>query len=337
MSKKILITGSQGVIGSKLSTLLSSKDGYSVFGIDLAHAEKNYGHGLGKVPNDNYFRCDVGNYRQISDVIEHVKPDLVYHCAAEFGRWNGENFYEQVWQTNAIGTKHIIRLQEKHGFKLVHASSSEVYGDYKDVMYEDVLQQSPIDQLNDYAMSKRVNEMQIKNSRILNNTETVVVRFFNTYGPGEWYHPFRSVNCLFSYNLLHGKPITVFKGHTRTSTFIDDAVVTLANISENFKPGETYNIASEHTHSIEELVEIILTHTGADSSLVNYDENNEVLTTKDKIVNCDKAKKDLKHESTVGIDEGVELTIDWMREFYNIEPNSLGSHAHEEYPKINWY
>ena len=176
MAKKILITGCEGVIGAKLTTLLSSQPEYSVFGLDLAHANKIYGHGLGKVENDNYFRCDVANYRQISDVIEYVKPDLVYHCAAEFGRWNGENFYEQVWKTNAIGTKHIIRLQEKHGFKLVHASSSEVYGDYKDVMYEDVLSKSPIDQLNDYAMSKRVNELQIKNSRILNKQLYILVK-----------------------------------------------------------------------------------------------------------------------------------------------------------------
>ena len=170
---KILITGVLGVIGSKLEEVLLSS-GHDVFGIDLLHAERVYGHGLGKVENDNYFRCYVGEYRQIKEVIEHVKPDLVYHCAAEFGRWNGEYFYEQVWKTNAIGTKNIIRLQEQHRFKLVHCSSSEVYGDYEDIMYEDVLNEVPIDQMNDYAISKRVNEMQIKNSRTVHNTETVV-------------------------------------------------------------------------------------------------------------------------------------------------------------------
>ena len=170
-------------------------------------------HGLGKVDNDNYFRCDISEYRQIEDVIEHVKPDLVYNCAAEFGRWNGEHFYEKVWKSNAIGCKNIIRLQEKHGFKLVHCSSSEVYGDYSDVMYEDVINNVPISQMNDYAISKRVNEMQVKNSMIMYDTQTVMVRLFNTYGPGEWFHPFRSVNCLFTYNLLHGLPITLYCGH----------------------------------------------------------------------------------------------------------------------------
>ena len=57
--------------------------------------------------------------------------------------------------------KNVIRLQEKHRFKLIHTSTSEVYGDYQDVMYEDVVNNVAIDQMNDYAMSKRVNEMQI--------------------------------------------------------------------------------------------------------------------------------------------------------------------------------
>ena len=127
---KILITGVLGVVGSKLEEVLLSR-GHEVFGVDLMHTDRNYGHGLGKVSNDNYFRCDIGEYRQIKDVIEHVSPDLVYNCAAEFGRWNGEDYFEQVWKSNLIGLKNIIRLQEKLDFKLIHFSSSEVYGDYE--------------------------------------------------------------------------------------------------------------------------------------------------------------------------------------------------------------
>ena len=56
-----------------------------------------------------------------------------------------------------------------------------------------------VKQMNDYAMSKWVNEMQVRNSAIAHGTETVVVRLFNTYGPGEYYSPYRSVNCRFTY------------------------------------------------------------------------------------------------------------------------------------------
>ena len=48
-----------------------------------------------------------------------------------------------MWQTNAIGTKNIIHLQEKYGFRLVHFSSSEVYGDYEGVMLEERNRQVP--------------------------------------------------------------------------------------------------------------------------------------------------------------------------------------------------
>jgi dTDP-glucose 4,6-dehydratase len=117
---------------------------------------------------------------------------------------------------------------------------------------------------------------------------------------------------------LHGRPITVFKGHTRTSTYIYDCVRTLANIIDNFKSGEVYNISSSSRHSIEELVEMILQETGADSSLVHYDENHEILTTKHKIVDSSKSKKDLKHQDTVSLEQGVRNTVQWMKKYYKV-------------------
>jgi dTDP-glucose 4,6-dehydratase len=314
---KILVTGCKGVVGSKLKEELKNR-GHEVFGIDIMHTDDRYGHGLGSIPGQNYFRCDISNYRQIKEVIDHVNPEIVFNCAAEFGRWNGEHFYEQVWKTNVIGTKHIIRLQEKKKFKLVHCSSSEVYGDYSDVMWEDVVDKVPINQMNDYAISKKVNEMQIKNSRQQFNTETVIVRIFNTYGPGEWYHPFRSVNCVFCYNLLHGRPIKVYKGHIRTSTYIYDCVRAIAEIANNFIDGETYNIASTQEHTIEDLAKIILDKTKADPSLVTWENKNEILTTKNKFVKAEKAKKDLNYSETVSLEKGVENTVEWMKKYYEI-------------------
>lgn len=314
---KILVTGVKGVVGTKLRNSLEKK-GHDVFGVDLYHADENYGHGLGKHPKENYFRSDIAEFRQISEVVEHVKPDFVYNCAAEFGRWNGENFYEKVWKSNAIGMKNMIRLQEKNGFKMVHCSSSEVYGDYEGVMYEDVMDEVAIPQMNDYAISKWVNEMQIKNSHEMFGTETVRVRLFNTYGPGEWFHPFRSVNCVFTYKLLTGQPITVFKGHSRTSTYIDDCVEALSSISSNFKNQESYNIASQTEHTIEELANLILKHTGADPSLVTFKDHKEILTTTHKKVDAQKARNDLGMKETVSLEEGVKKTVEWMKKYYDL-------------------
>ncbi|HWP61364.1 MAG TPA: NAD-dependent epimerase/dehydratase family protein, partial [Candidatus Paceibacterota bacterium] len=128
---KILVTGSKGVVGVPLVEMLRA-DGHEVFGIDLAHhdGEVGFEHEMSK-DVFRYARCDVGNFRELERVFEKAGPfDFVYHAAAEFGRWNGEDYYERVWHSNAIGTKNMIRLQEKLGFKLIHFSSSEVYGDY---------------------------------------------------------------------------------------------------------------------------------------------------------------------------------------------------------------
>ncbi len=182
-------------------------------------------------------------------------------------------------------------------------------------MKEDVMDRVEIKQMNDYAMSKWVKEMQIRNSHIVHDTESVVVRLFNTYGPGEWYHPYRSVNCKFSYHALHGLPVTVYRGHFRTSTYLEDTCRTLANIADKFHPGETYNIGGLEYHDIETLVQHIWKYTNADPALIRY-EDNEVLTTKSKRVDISKAVKDLDHHMTVDLETGIRTTIDWMRDYY---------------------
>ncbi|MDP8200859.1 MAG: NAD(P)-dependent oxidoreductase [Candidatus Tenebribacter burtonii] len=315
---KILVTGSKGIIGQKLIIELENR-GHQVFGVDLLHHSGEIGY-IQKMSHEKwtYSRCDIGEYRQIERVVLEAGPfDLVYNCAAEFGRWNGEDYYEQMWKSNLIGLKNIIRLQEKHKFKLIHFSSSEVYGDYLDIMKESVLEKHVIYQMNDYAISKRANEMQIKNSQIMYNTETVIVRLFNTYGPGEYYHPYRSVNCKFCYHALHKLPIEVFKGHYRSSTYVDDCVRTVANISENFIPGRIYNIGSNDYHDIETLAKIIWDYTSASHELITFKES-EVLTTKDKRVNIELSIKELNHKTTISLEEGVKKTIDWMKDYYRL-------------------
>lgn len=294
---RIIVTGSQGTVGKWLSKILKER-GHEVLGLDLFH-------------HPDGLRCDVGEYRQLEEAFRW-KPNLVYHAAAEFGRWNGEGYYEQLWRTNAVGTKNIIRLQEKQGFRLVHFSSSEVYGDYPGLMEESVMEKEAVPQMNDYAMTKWVNEMQIRNSRLQFGTESVVVRLFNTYGPGEYYHPYRSVNARFCHHALHSLPITVYRGHKRTSTYLEDTCQTLANISENFIPGETYNIGGEEYHDIETLADFIWTLTGADRSLITYAEA-EAMTTKQKMVDVSKAVRDLGHKNTVSLKEGIRRTLCWMR------------------------
>lgn len=313
---RVLVTGGRGAVGSVLVRELMAR-GQEVVTLDLAHGREEIGFSLRTdVATPHHVRCDVAEFRQLERVFEKMGSfDLVYHLAAEFGRWNGEDFYEQMWRSNAVGTKNVLRLQEEHRFRLVHFSSSEVYGDWDGEMAEDVMDRHEIRQMNDYALSKWVNECQIRNSQEQFGTQTVIVRLFNTYGPGEYYSPYRSVNCRFLFCGLMGLPWVVHRGHFRSSTYVEDTVRTLSNIQGNFRSGEVYNVGSDQYHSIEELSELVREVTGASAGLVEY-RDPEVMTTRVKRVDNTKAVRDLGHQDTVALKEGLARTAEWMRQVY---------------------
>jgi dTDP-glucose 4,6-dehydratase len=302
---KILVTGGLGAVGKPLAEELK-KRGNNVWVADRVHNHA-----------ENYMRCDVGEFHQVERLLDKGKFDYVYHLAAEFGRRNGEDFYENCWKTNAVGTKNMIRMQERLKFRMIFFSSSEVYGDYRDVMFEDVMDKFAVKQMNDYAMSKWVNEMQVLNSAAQFGTETVRVRLFNTYGPGEYFSEYRSAICVFIYKALHNQPYTVYTKHLRTSSYIDDSVRTLANIVKNFKHGEVYNVAGHELHNMKQASDIILKYLGKSDELVKY-KDTQPDTTLVKKVDVSKAVRDLQHKSTVSLEEGIPRTIEWQKEVYKI-------------------
>ncbi|MBI2329165.1 MAG: NAD(P)-dependent oxidoreductase, partial [Chloroflexi bacterium] len=107
----------------------------------------------------------------------------------------------------------------------------------------------------------------------------------------------------------------VFTRHRRTSSYIDDTVRTLANIVGNFKPGEVYNIAGNELHDMKQASDIILSYLGKDDSLVEYRDVEEA-TTLEKRVDASRAVRDLGHQSTVALEEGIPRTIDWQKGVY---------------------
>ena len=307
----ILVTGGAGNIGTNLCNELRSR-GHKVIGCDLYNTER-----------DDYVRCDVRNYRQIQSVFDEFGPfDFVFHLAAEYGRWNGEAYYENLWQTNCVGTKHILRLQEKLKFKHIFFSSCEVYGDYDGFMTEDVMLDNKISdtyQMNDYAITKWSGELMCLNSTAMFGTEIVRVRPLNCYGPHEHFTPYRGFIPKFIYHALNDKPYTVYKGHKRIIDYVEDSCKTFANVVDNFIPGEVYNVGGrvEWEKDIKEYSDIILKVTGKDDSIVQYKEA-EAFTTRIKTVDFSKAIKDLDHNPVVGPEEGIHRTAEWMKEVYQL-------------------
>ncbi len=238
-----------GAVGKPLCDELRAR-GHKVVSADVRHSG-----------DDDAIRCDVSHFRQLERIFDQHRLRLVYHAAGEFGRWNGEAYYENMWLTNAVGTKNVLELARRYDCRVVEFSSSEVYGDFDGVMNEDVPDRFPLRQMNDYAISKWANELQAINAGLMHGTKVVRVRLFNTYGPGEYYHPYRSVICKFIYSALKGLPYTVYTQHHRGKSYIFDVVKQLAAFVEQFDPGQAYNIGSAEYFDMRTVSDMVLAAT----------------------------------------------------------------------------
>lgn len=301
----ILITGGRGFIGTNLTKELRTRE-HKVWTCDILHGE-----------DPQHFRADVASYEQMYNIFQNNHFDFVYHLAAEYGRWNGEDHYQNLWKTNIIGNKNLLRFQERLKFRMIFFSSAEVYGDYDQLMSESIMDNIAIKQMNDYAISKWAGEMQCLNHAEMFGTEIVRVRPVGCYGPYEFYNPYRGVIPIFVYKCLMNETFTVYTGHKRIFDYVEDTCKTFANIIDNFKPGEVYNIGGQENWdiTIEDLAEIILSATGRSANLAKY-KGEENFTTRVKTIDFSKAREDLRHNPTININEGIKRYVEWAQNVY---------------------
>ena len=301
---KILVTGSEGTLGKPLVNKLR-ECGHDVYCTDLFHTA-----------DPLFMRSDVAIYRQIERVIKIFRPEMVYHFAAEFGRVNGEEYFEQLWTSNVIGTRNMLELCSMYNIKLVFASSSEAYGELDvPVMEETMIGDRFLDHHNDYAVTKWVNEGQIRRFAKYNKLEAMTCRFFNSYGV-EGYTPYRSVVCLFCYRILKGLPITIYKDYHRVFMYLDDFIDTMSRIPERFVAGEVLNIGGTEYRSIEELVSIIENISGKKANVTIIPREKANVTNKKPSI--EKAFRLLGHNPKTVLEDGVKLTLDWIKETYSL-------------------
>ena len=310
---KIIVTGYAGTLGRPLCAALKAA-GHAVYGIDLAHDELDWTR-----------RADIGDYRQVRDAIGFYEADpesVVYHLAAEFGRHNGEDYYDTLWRTNAVGTKNVLTVQRERRFRLIFASSSEVYGEGpfdRPLMDEAMTDRLAIRHHNDYAMSKWVCEQQIRNAARAWGTESMCLRFFNAYGPGERYTPYRSVVALFVYRAIRGLPYTVFRGYSRVFQYVDDFIRTLAVAAERFVPGAVANIGGREYRPVADVHAILSEQLGLDPyrpavAWADRDGHNTVSKRPD----IRRAEELFGHDPRTTLSEGIKQTIAWMRGEYGL-------------------
>ncbi len=302
---RILVTGSLGTLGRPLVAELRER-GHEVWGTDLTH------HG-----EPQYTRADVANPAQLQRAFVAARPDAVYHLAAEFGRLNGEQYTEQLWRSAMVGTRNVLELCADAGAHLLFASSSEVYGEVEeDWLDEELTERQVIFHPNEYALSKWANERQILAFRGWRpELRATRLRFFNAYGPGESYNPYRSVVALFCAKALAGEPLPVFRGYHRTFMYIDDFVPTLANVCQADLHYDVYNVGGTDFRSVEELARIVNNEVAdgqGEIELIPEDLHN----VRSKRPDISRAREDLGHDPQVTLEEGVPPTAEWMRDVH---------------------
>jgi dTDP-glucose 4,6-dehydratase len=299
---RILITGIDGFLGRHLERRLQ-EHGHEVYGIDLTHAA-----------SANHRRCDIRDFRNLDLVFEWARPEVVYNLAAEFGRVNGDEFPYELWTSNCLGLRYVMQLCIKHSTYLVHASSSEAYGNLPCPQREDDLLSKVPKFHNEYALTKWANEKQLEIAT-QEGLRYSVARFFNVYGEGELYSPYRSVVCLFIYRLMKGLPITVYQGYRRTFLHVHDWANTMVALGTCHETG-AFNIGSEAIYEIGALKDKIIGLLGCSKSQVDYLPRERANVTA-KLPDMTRTRQFLGHKITVDLDEGLRRTVKWMRLTYH--------------------
>ena len=329
---RVLISGSSGVLGSVLMKELRDR-GHNVYGCDISHSA-----------DPKVMRADVSKARQVARVFDEFGPfDIVYWLAAEFGRINGDTFYEQLWETNMIGTQNAIEECVKRNAVLVFASSSEAYGLSEVYNQGEPLREGMLDHHvpnfhNQYSLSKYCNERQIFTAVRNRRLKAIVLRFFNIYGPPERYSPYRSVVCQFAWKMLNNMPLTVNREGRRSHLWIGDWAHTVAGITESFKfnrlfddcapkiwPGAggtpgvpVFNIGGTEYESIEELY-LRLKELIPESSSVATFQNSEPANSATKRPNNRLAQEWLDHDPLMSLQAGLEKTVAELRKIRNAQ------------------
>lgn len=263
--KTILITGGAGFIGSNLCHYLLEK-GNKVIVIDnFITSDGSNIAAFSTNKNFTFIRHDIAQPFPKRMIKKLSSVTHIYHLACPTGVPNIEILGKEMLYTCTLGTIHVLELAKANNARVLFSSSSEVYGEPQ------VFPQSeeytgnvdPLGPRSPYEEGKRVSESLIHYAVKKEGVDAVMVRIFNTYGPGMAKTDTRVVPYFFSCIKSH-KPLQIHGDGTQTRTFcyVDDLVAGLELVMTKGKKGEVYNIGSELSLSIVTLASYIQSLTG---------------------------------------------------------------------------
>jgi UDP-glucose 4-epimerase len=300
--KEILITGSSGMIGSRLGERLL-KLGYKIIGVDW---RKNK---WVKPLEKRTIRLDLRDKNLVLKKLPK-KVDLIIHLAAN------ARVYESVKnpdlaRDNIITTYNVLEYARVNGVKnIIFSSSREVYGNTKEIKHEE--ESVRIENCESpYSASKISGEVLIHSFSKCFGINYVIVRLSNVYG---MYDENDRIIPSFIRKAMRNEDLIIFgKDKVLDFTYIDDAIDGIIKIVENFDriKNETFNIATGKGIKILSLAKLIKKLLKSKSKIiVKPSRKGEIMKY---VADISKAKKLLNYKPKVSIIEGIKKSIKWYK------------------------
>lgn len=266
---RVLVTGGAGFIGSHLVQNLIDK-GFSVVVLDNFHSGKT--ENLIEISNKNRLKIIEGDIRE-SRALRKAMDDIyaIVHLAALTSVEESVKNPIETHDVNVSGTLNLLKQTANKNMKrFVYASSTAVYGDGNPLP---LIENHPSKPLSPYAASKVSAECYCRVFHDCYGLDTVILRYFNVYGPRQPNGPYSGVITRFLQNALNGEPLIVYGDgmQTRDFIYVDDVVdATMLALENDSSNGETFNVCTGIPTTINELVQIVKNITETDSKVI-YD------------------------------------------------------------------
>ncbi len=260
---RILITGGAGFLGSALANRLY-REGHEVLVLDDLSAGDR-----ARLDEGVFFhRASVQDRPRLWTLLQGV--EMVYHLAARTSVAESVNYPREYNAVNVDGTLALLEaMRDVRTPRLVFTSSGALYGEQAQ---QPVSEEALPNPRSPYAVSKLAAEHYIHTVGRLWGIETVALRIFNAYGPGQPLPPFHApVVPRFLHQAVGGGSLVIFgDGHqTRDFVYLDDVVEALvAVLARQGLGGATINIGSGVETSIERLARLVLRLTGSHSNIL---------------------------------------------------------------------
>ena len=267
MTRKILITGGAGFIGSSMAERLAQDPANYIVIVDNLLTGSH-----SKVPksihqNVQFIKADVNDQKEISAIFLAYRFDYVFHYAAVVGV--KRTLANPVMVLNDIkGINNILSLAKNTGVKRVfYTSSSEVYGEPVECPQNE--HTTPLNSRLPYAIVKNVGEAYLRSFKREYDLDFTIFRLFNTYGPKQ---STDFVISKFISAALKDRDITIYGDgkQTRTFCYIEDHLDATTNcFYNNLLVNDVANIGTDIEFTILELAQTIVRVTGSRSQIVH--------------------------------------------------------------------